>query len=324
MINKVTSLSSALASAALLGIASLADAQPRAAVAVEAAAASPAERARALRDEGNQAMLDMRYVDALALYREAHGLAPTELGVLYSMARAHQLLGDLPEALDELEEFDRLASPEMKAKVGGLDQLFFDLRSHISTLELRCSQPGARVLVRDRVVGTTPLRSLRLAAGAAPLQVELDGFFTVHRQVVLPAGGALQIEVALHARSTSSLLSVGTQPGGARVSVDGKLVGTANPRTELILPPGAHRIGAAREGYETASVPVVLAAGATRDLVIPLEKAVPITSRWWFWAGAAAFVAGGAALTAALLIESPAGHGSLPPGQVSAPLQLKF
>src|SRR5258706_524982 len=106
--------------------------------------------------------------------------------------RARELLGDFPEALAALERFERHASPEVKAKVGRLDELFRELRSRISTLQLSCAQAGARVLVRDKVVGLTPLSaSLRLPAGAATLQGELDGFFPVTKEVVLPAGGAL-------------------------------------------------------------------------------------------------------------------------------------
>ncbi len=285
---------------------------------------SNAGRARALRDQGNQAMLDMRYVDALGLYQQSRALDPEDVGVIYSLARAHQLLGEFPEALDHLEEFERRAPSEMKVKVGRLEQLLVDLKSRVSTLILRCNQPGARVLLRDRVVGTTPLRALRVASGTATLQVELEGFFPVQRQVVLPAGGALALELGLPARSTSALLRVGTRPGGALVLVDGKNVGTSNPRVELILPAGAHRVSARREGFEDASVPVVLQAGATRELSVPLERTVPVTSRWWFWTGAALVVAGGVALGYALLSEGPAGRGSLPPGQVSAPLGVTF
>jgi len=269
-------------------------------------------------------MLDMRYVDALSFYGQARSLDPDDVGVLYSIARAHQLLGEFPEALSLLEEFERRATPEAKAKVGGLQQLFLDLKSRVATLELRCSQPGARVLLRDKVIGTTPLRAIRLPAGAATLQLELDGFFPVRRELVLPAGGSLALEVTLHARSHSGLLMVGTNPGGARVLVDGRQVGTSSPRAELILPAGTHRISAQREGYDEASVPVVLSAGSTRELTVQLERTVPLTSRWWFWTGAALVVAGGVAATYALMSERPADHGSLPPGQVSAPLQARF
>ena len=281
---------------------------------------SDVERAAAIRELGNQAMLDMRYADALAAYQQAATLAPHYSGVFYSMARAHQMLGEFAQALGALEQFDQQASPESKAKVGHLDHLFADLRARVGTLQLACNVTGARILVRDKVIGTTPLPPTRLPAGAATLELELDGFFPVHREIVVPGGGALTLELDLHARSSSALLIVRTIPGAARISVDGVPQGTSSPSVELALSSGNHRIRAVREGYEEASVPVVLRAGTTRNIQLELERSKPVSSRWWFWAGAGVMVAGGVALTVALLTERPADKGTLSPQQISAPL----
>lgn len=285
-------------------------------------AATDADRAAVLRDQGNQAMLDMRYVDALAAYEQSLALAPQYLGALYSIARAHQLLGEFPEALTALERFDREAPPETKARVGRLDQLFGELRARVGTLHLTCDVIGARVLIRDKLIGTTPLAPTRLPAGSATLEVELDGFFTEKRQIVVPSSGTLSLDLALHPRSRVALLIVQTSPGGASISVDGRPQGSSTPSIELALLAGSHRITARREGYDDASVPIVLKAGTARELNIPLERSVPLTSRWWFWSGTVAAVAGGAALSIVLLTERPAGRGTLMPGQISAPLRF--
>ncbi len=288
----------------------------------EPAAPNDDERAAALRAAGNQAMLEMRYVDALSAYQQAATLAPQYTGVLYSIARAHQLLGEFAEALRTLERFEQRASPETKAKVGQLDHLFTELRSRVGTFELSCNVTGARVLLRNKVIGTTPLPATRLEAGAALLEVEIDGYFPVRREVVIPASGRLALELDLHARSSSSLLTIRTNPGGATISVDGQRQGTSSPSIELALPDGTHRITAQREGYEDASVPIVLRAGTTRDLSLRLEHSVSVTSRWWFWTGAGVLVAGGVALGIAALTERPADKGSLTPGQITAPLHF--
>jgi tetratricopeptide (TPR) repeat protein len=282
-----------------------------------------AGQAGALRERGNQAMLDMRYVDALALYEESRKLAPDQVGVLYSLARAHQLLGEFPEALASLEEFEHRASPEQRALVGQLARLFAELRSRVSTLHLTCNQPGARVLVNDVVVGTTPLPAdRRLKAGAARLQVELDGFFPEVRELVLPSQGALELSIELKPRSTSALLLVSTRPENAEVFVDEQRIGTSSPRAEWVVSAGSHRVSARREGYEEASVPVQLPAGESRELTVALTPTRPVYKRWWFWVSTGVVLAGGAALTAALLIERDADHGSL--GQGTAPLLVEF
>ncbi|HEY3667701.1 MAG TPA: PEGA domain-containing protein [Polyangiaceae bacterium] len=286
------------------------------------AIASDAERAAKLREEGNQAMLEMRYVDALAAYEQALALAPSYAGTLYSIARAQQLLGDFPAALTALTRFQSEASSEVKARVGQLDQLFAELRSRVGTLQLSCNVKGARVLVRDKLIGTTPLPVTVLPAGSATLELELDGFFTQKKQIVVPSAGTLSLELSLHARSQVGLLVVRTLPGGALVSVDGSAQGTSSPSIELALPAGPHRVSATRQGYDDASVPVVLNAGVSRTLDMPLERSVPLTSRWWFWTGTTAVILGGVALAVVLSTERSADHGTLVPSQISAPLHF--
>src|SRR5262249_27972540 len=144
-----------------------------------------AARAASLRSQGNQAMLDMHYTDALAAYEEARRLAPEDVTVLYSLGRAHEFLGEYPEALHALESFREQASPEARARVSGLDDVLKEIRARVGTLTLRCNVAGARVSLRGRVIGTTPLPpQLRVAAGAAALQIDLDGFFPEKRDVV--------------------------------------------------------------------------------------------------------------------------------------------
>jgi hypothetical protein len=310
-------------------VATLAIPLPRAAAAPPRTATPPppptsveepsGERATALRAQGNDAMLGMRYSDALQSYEQAAKLAPDDVGLDYSIARAHQLLGEYPQALTALEKFETRASPEAKAKVGRLDELYAQIRPRVSTLELRCSVSGARVLVRDKVLGVTPLPVTRLGAGAATVQVELEGFFTETRNVVLPGGSSLALELELHPRSTSGLLSVRTDPMGSEVLVDGRASGTSTPSIELALPAGPHEVVAHREGYDDARVPFFLAPGSSRELAIPMSRSVPITARWWFWSGLATAIAGGVALGIALTTERSPQRGTLSPGQVGAP-----
>ena len=139
---------------------------------------------------------------------------------------------------------------------------------------------------------------------------------------MVPSAGALSLELTLHARSKVGLLIVRTNPAGALVSVDGHQQGSSTPSIELALPAGTHRVTALREGFDEASVPVVLRAGTVRKLDMSLERSVPFTSRWWFWTGTAVILAGGAALSIALLTERPADRGSLMPNQISAPLRF--
>lgn len=278
-----------------------------------------AESALKLRDQGNEAMLGMRYSDALASYQHALRLSPQNAGLNYSIARAYQFVGEYPEALAALETFEKNGTPEAKAKVGKLDALYAEIRPRVATLNLKCAAVGARVLLRDKVIGTTPLPPTRLPSGAATVQIELDGFFTESRDLLLPGGGELAIEVMLHRKSSSALLSIRSEPIGALVALDGKEIGTSSPKLEVAIPAGPHELSARREGYDDAKIPIVLDAGSKREIAITLEKSRAIVSRWWFWSAVGAAVAGGVVLTYALTTEKSASRGSLAPGRVGAP-----
>jgi hypothetical protein len=285
----------------------------------EPAAPREPEDAVALRDRGNAAMLAMQYADALQLYRRAAALAPGQVGLHYSLARAYQFLGEYPEALAELEIFAKSASADDLAKLGRLDALFAEIRPRVSTLVLRCAVNGARVIVRDRVVGVTPLASIVVPAGAATLEVDLDGFFTERRDVVLPGGGSLHLDVELHRKSTTALLTVSTSPPGAQVFVDDSYFGTSTPKIEVAVIPGAHDVIARRDGYDEARVPLVVQPGTTRDVSIPLQRSVPITARWWFWTGVGVVVAGSVVTAIALTTDRSPSKGTLTPGQIVGP-----
>jgi hypothetical protein len=319
-------LAAALGSALALGAApagaqthAAAHAGPAAAPSAPPLEPTPAQRAAKLRDDGNDAMMAMRYADALTAYRAAADLLPDDAGLLYSIARAEQFLGDYPRALEALEAFQAHATPEARAKVGKLDDLFAEIRPRVSTLDLKCSVPGARVLVRDKVVGSTPLPPTRIASGASTLQVELDGFFPDTRNVVFPGGGNLSLDVALHPKATSGALAIASDPLGATIQVDGQAVGTASPRVELALPAGPHEVLAHYDGYDDAKVSLLVSPGGERDVTVPLQKSRSVLTRWWFWTSVGVVVAGGVALTYALSTEKSADHGTLSPGQVGGP-----
>jgi hypothetical protein len=277
------------------------------------------ERAAKLRLAGNEAMISLGYADALAAYEQALALTPNDATLLYNIARARQLLGDFPEALTALEQFEARATAEQRARAGKLDALYAQLRPRVATLTLECDVKGARVLVRDHVLGVTPLGPTRLRAGTATMSIELDGYFTETREITLPGGGASTVNVSLHRKSVSGMLTVKTEPLGATITIDGTPSGTATPKIELALAAGPHEVLAHREGYDDARVPLVLTPGGARELSIPMSKSVPITSRWWFWTGVGAVVLGGVALGIALSTEKAPGHGTLAPGQVSGP-----
>lgn len=299
------------------------------ALALSCAAAAPlpalgapakADKARAaeLKQQGDSAMGDLRYADALTAYTQSYELV-NDPALLYNRARALQALERFPEALEQIEAFDAQASAKLKARVPALAELIAELRTKVSTLRVDCKIAGARVLLRGKVVGTTPLPGpLRVNAGGAEIEVEADGYTPFRRRVDLPGGGELSVAAKLVPKTNMGVLVVESPVAGARVTIDGKPVGAVP--AEASLRAGTHTLVVDRDGYDEARTTAVVAAGERKQVTIRLERTKPIVARWWFWTGVGVVVAGGVALIVASQIERAPGQGDIPPGQVAAPL----
>jgi hypothetical protein len=151
--------------------------------------------AAALKAQGDDAMQRLDYSKALALYEQAYALEKNA-ALLYNRGRALQALRRFPEALDALEAFEREAAPELKTRVPKLGELVTEVRGKVSVLVLSCNVEGARVVVGQRVIGTTPLPGpVRLNAGTAQLEVTADGHHPYRSRVQLPPAGPQEVQV---------------------------------------------------------------------------------------------------------------------------------
>ena len=318
-LSKATRPLSAILVAAMLLELTPAIAQPRRAPAPQAAPApSPADAAAALKQAGNDALGALKPTEALDAYRKAYALFP-DPALHYNMAHAMEALGDYPAALGEYEEFARVATPELRARVPRLTELIAEVRAHVTRVTIRSNVPGARVLVRDVAVGTTgPDGAFERAfpAGPASFEVAADGYAPHRQQVAFERGGAVMFDVTLVTRATAGVLRVSTTPVAGTIYVDDKEVGRAP--TETNVSAGTHKIVVHADGIRDVTTQAVVAVGETREVMLDLEKTPAIYTRWWFWTGVAVIVAGGVVLTYAALKERAPDCGSLQPCQVQA------
>jgi hypothetical protein len=277
-------------------------------------AASAAE----LKQRGVAAMDALRYDEAIDDFTRAYALSH-DPALLYNRGRARQARGEFPDALSDIEQFAREASAELRSRVPKLDELLAELRSHVARLAVTVNVAGARVVVRGKEVGTSPLQApLSLPAGPARVEVRAEGYFDWYRELTVAAGVPTTLDVVLSPRSTSGVLRVQATAPGTRIFVDEQPLGTSP--AEATVPAGTHRLLAHAEGYEDRSTSVVIAAGETKDVALEPHPRPSIFTRWWFWTGVGVAVTAGVVTTYALVTEKSAGHGDFQPGQVSAPL----
>jgi tetratricopeptide (TPR) repeat protein len=118
-------------------------------------------------------------------------------------------------------------------------------------LHIDTEPPEAVVAVDGQQVGTSPYTG-EVAPGEHTLEVSNEGYKTIQQQLQLDPGQQLSLKLALQqaqAGRVPPLIAVGSDPQGASLLLDGKLMGPTPIRVRST--PGPHEIKLALDGYVT-------------------------------------------------------------------------
>ena len=285
--------------------------------------ASPAraDEAADLKAKGDAALVGGNAADALVSYRDAYA-KNHDPALLYNMGRAQQILGDIPAAVDAYEEFDRAATPELRARVPGLVGLLKDLRGKVGQVVVSCNVEGATVSMKGRPIGKTPLSTTtRVLAGKTTVEVTKDGYFPYKTELDLQGGALSSVTAKLFSKAEAGVLVVTSATVGVVVVVvDGTSRG--NAPTESVVDVGAHRVDVTLAGYKPASSSFGIGPGEKKTLNLTLEKESALYEKWWFWTGIGVVVAGGVVATLLSTRTGDARGGTIAPGQIPAALRF--
>ena len=171
-----------------------------AALAAPAPAEPNTEKARAAFQAAQALYQASRFADALTKFQEAQALKPHPV-IIFNIARCHEQLGALPQALAAYREYLRL-SPEASDRAA--------VAASIASLEKRVPQnsqlvvsvepPGAVVQVDGKRVGSSPA-SIELPPGEHSLEVSAEGYEPFKRSFTMSAQRPLEMNVSLSAKA---------------------------------------------------------------------------------------------------------------------------
>jgi hypothetical protein len=153
-------------------------------------------------------------------------------------------------------------------------------------LLVRSSPGGAHVFVDGKDYGPTPATVRGLTSGAHQVRITRDGYAPEERRVVVTSSRPAQsmtVELA-PARAAASprgsvanqgqytgMLAVDSRPTGAKVFMDGTLVGTT-PMVLLSVPAGSHAIRLEHDGYRRWSSSIRVVASEQNRVTASLER----------------------------------------------------
>lgn len=215
----------------------------------------------------------------------------------YNIALVHEWKGDYLRARRAMEGFLRRANdgPDRDRARVALER--YRERSRVGRVVVRVTPPGAQVQVDGMERGTTPLpEALELAPGERRVRVQKKGFTPWEQTEVLVGGQLLVLDVSL-GRVPEGQLRVDVRAGGARVALDGRVLGTGPLSHDVSVPPGAHQIRVERPGAYPLLREVEVPAWEEAAVVIAAAELEPVPEPSpWPWVvigvGAAATATG--------------------------------
>jgi hypothetical protein len=150
-----------------------------------------------LKKQGDDAAHAFHFHEALDLYDRSYALSH-DPAILYNRARANQALGNYPTALDDIEEFVRIAPDDLKRRVPLLADLVADIRDHVGLLVVTSTVQGAKVKVQGKVAGATPMPGpVKVGVGTVTVDVEAPGYLPLHRDVSVAGGKMTTLDATL-------------------------------------------------------------------------------------------------------------------------------
>ena len=161
--------------------------------------------------------------------------------------------------------------------------------SEVGALMVKTAGPvgsnGARVFVDNSEFGITgkdgSLRMPSLPSGSHEIRVEKEGFQTVSTRTDVFNGKEVQLNFHLSPQVViANAFAIQDAPAGARVSVDGKLVGVTDGQGNLTAPttPGQHTLTLEKDGFNPRQITQAFNMGNT--LVSGRMAADPASQGW--------------------------------------------
>jgi hypothetical protein len=294
------------------------------AVAAGDAAADAKSEAEALFRAGEQAFDTAKYGDAAQAFEQAYAKLPLP-AIAFSTAQAHRLqyfIDHQPQHLQRAVELYHLYIDAQKTggriadattNLAQIEPLYAQLRAAgalagagpamkaATALMVTADVADARVTIDDEL-GTAPFTH-DVQPGDHHIVVEAAGYVRYERVVEALADRLVPVEAHMVAEPARVTIRA---PGGARLSIDGRLVGET-PLPTLDVDAGTHLFAITDRGHVPFTRQVVLARGAP----LQLDAALPPTTqrevaRWVLVGSGTVAVAAGITGIAALSADSAA------------------
>lgn len=292
---------------------------------------SPEKTAQAREEytRGNELGKKEEWAEALAAFQRSYALRPHPT-TRYNIATCLRVLGEYTAARALFEDVLRPGSVEKMPAVLVENARGFrdELDRIIAHVVLTIYPPEAEIVIDGKPLEPTALRgeggmpiliagTLPSGRGSAPPAATCEVLVNPGTHVIILSrkghkdiarterfNTGARMNLRLDLERLPAVLHITANVDSPIVTVNGVDVGQAP--IDISRVPGRYRVVVSKEGYVAHEAVFSVEAGEVPKLDAALvPETVPITKRWWFWAGALAIVAGGVAITYAATRPEP-------------------
>jgi len=227
---------------------------------------------------------DGRYQEAAKMYQVCVALTPDLAGPHRRLGQSYKALGRCDDAVRHFLKYlalkpsgkyaDEIRRDMERCVVeAGIDEEG-DEDPRTGQVRLAVTPDGARVVFDGEQLGRSPLGAVAMSPGRHQAVVVKAGYAPWQGEVTVRAGEVVELSVALEETAGGRALSTGRlslliDPPGARVTVDGRLVGVS-PLPDLNLPAGRRSLRIERPGYLGEAHEVEIPDGGEVELAVTL------------------------------------------------------
>ena len=154
---------------------------------------------------------------------------------------------------------------------GGVVNVSANLRAiaRNGRLNLSSTPSGAQVVIDGRPVGTTPM-VIDLPEGSHNVEFRRSGYAPASTTVNVRANRTVSYNAILAQLRREGQVNFDSNPRGAQVTIDGRVVGTT-PTATVTLPEGSYQAQFTLAGYETASRAFNVSANSRQTISVNLR-----------------------------------------------------
>jgi tetratricopeptide (TPR) repeat protein len=227
-------------------------------------------------DAGRKAYSRGDYEGAIEEFKAAFDIKPAG-GALYNIAKAYEKMTRYEEAIDYYQQYLDL-DPNVSDR-GDVEEIIKRLKKSLKEkfqeLAVSSDPPGADIYLDDRNTGLQGQTNFRIKVTPGPHVIYLDanGYEPVKRDFIMPDDKPLALDFKMKKLENVGFLEIKVNQDGARIFVDGAIVGLSPYREKKALTAGQHQIQVELPPlFQRKTQEVMILRDQTVNAVVDLEK----------------------------------------------------